>query len=84
MIYKKHLITLESNPDPLSKSIHGLGVSDQLGFHDVWSLRVPDLLAAIPRPVLALIFIFPTNEDYERSLTAHNEKPSPVPENGFL
>ena len=36
-----------------------LGVSPALGVHDVYSLDSPDLLAIIPRPVYALIFICP-------------------------
>ncbi|RYP53127.1 hypothetical protein DL768_001801 [Monosporascus sp. mg162] len=45
-----------------------LGVSDSLSFHDVWSLDEPELLAFIPRPVLALVIVFPTPADYEARL----------------
>jgi ubiquitin carboxyl-terminal hydrolase L3 len=36
-----------------------LGVSPALGFHDVFTIEDSDLLAFIPRPVYALIFLCP-------------------------
>jgi ubiquitin carboxyl-terminal hydrolase L3 len=39
--------------------VYKLGVSEELGFHDIYSLDDPDLLAFVPRPVHALIFIAP-------------------------
>jgi ubiquitin carboxyl-terminal hydrolase L3 len=36
-----------------------LGLSPDLEFYDVWSLTEPELLAPIPRPVLALLVIIP-------------------------
>ena len=38
MIYKKHFILLESNPDLFTQLAHQLGVSTELSFHDIWSL----------------------------------------------
>ncbi|KAL9094963.1 MAG: hypothetical protein Q9165_002913 [Trypethelium subeluteriae] len=64
-VYKKHYIPLESNPDIFTDLAHELGVSRNLHFQDVLSIDDPDLLALIPRPVLALILIFPTSESYE-------------------
>ncbi|KAI9791849.1 MAG: ubiquitinyl hydrolase 1 [Peltula sp. TS41687] len=64
--YRKHYIPLESDPDVFTTLIHKLGVSPRLAFHDILSIRDPDLLAFIPRPVLALILVFPTSETYER------------------
>ncbi|KAI8722314.1 Ubiquitin carboxyl-terminal hydrolase [Fusarium sp. LHS14.1] len=57
---KKVFIPLENNPEVFNKLIHNLGVSEKLGFYDVYSVDEPDLLAMIPRPVHALIFITPT------------------------
>jgi ubiquitin carboxyl-terminal hydrolase L3 len=37
---------------------HHLGLSPKLSFHDVLSFDDPDLLAMIPRPVHALLFLF--------------------------
>ena len=65
MGYTKHFIPLESNPDLFTQLIHILGVSSNLVFQDVLSLD-SDMLALIPRPVLALILVFPTSEVYEK------------------
>ncbi|KAF4984291.1 hypothetical protein FZEAL_503 [Fusarium zealandicum] len=56
---KKVFIPLENNPEVFTSLIHNLGVSDKLGFYDVYSVDEPDLLAMIPRPVHALVFITP-------------------------
>lgn len=50
----------ENNPVVFSQLIRTLGVSPKLSFHDVYSLDEPALLALIPRPAVALIFIAPT------------------------
>lgn len=39
---------------------HHLGLSPALSFHDVLSFSDPDLLASIPRPVHALLFLYYT------------------------
>lgn len=56
---KKTFIPLENNPQVFTSLIHDLGVSAKLTFHDVYSLDDPDLLAMVPRPAHALIFITP-------------------------
>ncbi|KAF5023498.1 hypothetical protein F66182_4449 [Fusarium sp. NRRL 66182] len=56
---KKVFIPLENNPEVFNKLIYTLGVSKKLGFYDVYSVDEPELLAMIPRPVHALIFITP-------------------------
>ncbi|KAF3924041.1 hypothetical protein ABW21_db0207224 [Orbilia brochopaga] len=56
-------IPLESNPTTFTSLAHKLGLSPALSFVDVYSLTEPDLLAFIPRPAHALIFIFPSSED---------------------
>lgn len=55
---KKVFIPLENNPAVFTELVHDLGVSSELEFHDVYSLD-PEMLAFIPRPALALIFISP-------------------------
>src|SRR5690349_11677049 len=62
---RKHYIPLESNPVVFTQLIRTLGVSN-LEFQDVYSIEDLDLLALLPRPVLALILVFPTTEAYVR------------------
>ena len=62
----------ENNPAVFSHLIHHLGVSSTLGFHDVYSLSSPSLLALIPRPAYALIFICPAAV-YLRAREAEND-----------
>jgi ubiquitin carboxyl-terminal hydrolase L3 len=50
----------ENNPEVMSHLAQLLGMSPKLGFHDVYSLDSPDLLAFIPRPTFALIFTCPS------------------------
>lgn len=62
----KSFVPLESNPEVFSDLSHQLGLSNKLGFHDVFSIDELDLLAFIPRPVYALILVFPVSEAYEK------------------
>lgn len=61
---KKTFIPLENNPDVFTSLIHDLGVSPKLGFYDIYSLDEPELLALVPKPVHAVIFIAPANVYY--------------------
>lgn len=65
MTYRKHYIPLESSPEIFTELIHKIGVSTEVQFHDVLSLEDPDLLALLPRPVYALVLVFPTSDEYE-------------------
>lgn len=72
--YTKHFIPLESNPDVFTELIHNLGVSASLSFQDVLSLDDPELLGFVPRPVHALILVFPTTEVYQQRVEVEDSK----------
>ena len=50
----------------MSSLLHQLGMSKSIGFHDVYSIDDPELLAFVPRPAYALLLVFPVNERYEK------------------
>lgn len=52
--------------------VHKLGLSSTLSFHDVYSLDDPSLLAFVPRPVLALLLVFPVSKTYETARTVED------------
>jgi ubiquitin carboxyl-terminal hydrolase L3 len=60
----KTFIPLENNPEVFTELVHKLGVSPKLGFYDVYNIDEPELLAMVPRPVHALIFIAPADVYY--------------------
>lgn len=63
---KKLTDRLENNPEVMSSLLHKLGLSETLGFHDVYSIEDPDLLAFVPRPAHALLLVFPVTDTYEK------------------
>jgi len=70
---KKMFVPLENNPEVFSHLVHNLGVSPKLGFYDIYSIDEPELLAFIPRPVYALIFICPAKV-YHKTREEEDEK----------
>lgn len=64
--YRKYFVPLESSPEVFNRLIWHIGVAPSLAFHDVLSLEDSELLDLIPRPVHALVLVFPTAGDYER------------------
>ncbi|XP_014209774.1 ubiquitin carboxyl-terminal hydrolase isozyme L3 [Copidosoma floridanum] len=57
-------IPLESDPKVMTKYLHKLGVPTQWGLVDMYGLD-PDLLAMLPKPVLAIILLYPVNPKLE-------------------
>ncbi|KAK9240516.1 hypothetical protein V1525DRAFT_395229 [Lipomyces kononenkoae] len=83
----KAFVPLESNPDVLTRLAVSLGLSDDLSFHDVYSLDDPDLLSFIPRPVFALMLVFPISDAYEQYRREQDDdKPASeaAPEDGVI
>ncbi|KAF2822380.1 cysteine proteinase [Ophiobolus disseminans] len=73
-VYRKYFVPLESNPEVFTELVHRLGVHESLEFEDVLSLDDPDLLSFLPRPVYALILVFPTAVDYDEKIREDNSK----------
>lgn len=53
----------------MTSLLHKLGLSDQISFHDVFSIDEPAMLEFVPRPALALLLVFPVSDTYERFRT---------------
>ena len=75
--YRKHFIPLESNPEVFTELIHALGVSPSLSFQDVYSMDDPELLAFIPRPVHALVLVFPATKEYDERVEREEKSLAP-------
>ncbi|EEH49313.2 uncharacterized protein PADG_05392 [Paracoccidioides brasiliensis Pb18] len=61
----KAFVPLENNAEVMSHLIHQLGVSDAIGFTDVYSIIDPDVIAFVPRPSYAILLVFPVTPAYE-------------------
>ncbi|MCJ1257484.1 hypothetical protein MMC24_005309 [Lignoscripta atroalba] len=62
----------ENNPYVMTRLAIQLGLSPELQFYDVYSLDEPELLAHIPRPVLALLVIIPLTPAWDRDREAED------------
>lgn len=59
----KHFVPLESSPEVFNNLLALLDVSG-VEFQDIWSLD-PEMLAFLPRPILAVLLVFPISPAYE-------------------
>lgn len=66
------VVPLESNPEVFTDFAHKLGLSPLLEFTDIFSLDDPDMLAFLPRPVQAIILLFPVTQAYEEFKNAES------------
>ncbi|KAI8643135.1 hypothetical protein BD408DRAFT_475498 [Parasitella parasitica] len=57
-------LPLEANPDVWNKILHKNGVGPDWNFTDIYGFD-PEALAMIPRPVTAIIFLFPITDSYK-------------------
>ncbi|KAL8885861.1 MAG: hypothetical protein Q9215_006335 [Flavoplaca cf. flavocitrina] len=74
---KQAFIPLENNPEVMTALVQKLGLPQSLAFHDVYSIDEPSLLEFVPRPVHALLLVFPVTSTYEESRRTEDE---PLPE----
>ena len=66
---------IESNPKIFTSLAQSIGLSPSLAFQDVWALDT-DTIALLPRPVYALVLVFPTDEKYEETRSAREASKS--------
>lgn len=53
------VIPLESNPDVMDKFSYNLGLSKSYNFNDIFTIDDKSLLDFLPRPMVAIILLFP-------------------------
>lgn len=65
---------MSGNPFILTQYIWELGISKDLEFHDVFTLEDEEMLESIPRPVYALLFVFPVKESDQNGTCIKTEE----------
>ncbi|CAI4044162.1 hypothetical protein N7582_003242 [Saccharomyces uvarum] len=60
---ERAVVPIESNPVVFTEFAHKLGLQKDWAFFDIYSLTETELLAFVPRPVKAIVLLFPINEN---------------------
>lgn len=68
-------LPLESNPEVMNKYVWTLGVSEQWQFVDVWGFE-SDLLQLLPRPICAVLLLYPLSDKSESEVLGQEEHES--------
>jgi len=66
-------VALEANPEVLTSFMQKLGVSSDFQFTDVYGFDA-DLLGMVPRPVYAVLLLFPIDAHYEKYRLEQQER----------
>lgn len=66
-------LPLEANPDVTNQFLRQLGINPSWQFVDVYGMDA-ELLSMVPRPVCAILLLFPVTEKYETFRTEEEEK----------
>ncbi|KAG5446018.1 Ubiquitin carboxyl-terminal hydrolase isozyme L3 [Clonorchis sinensis] len=56
-------VPLEANPEVMNQFMYNLGIKPEWQFSDVYGFE-PELLSMVPRPVLAVIMLYPLHDSH--------------------